>query len=170
MISLNTGDRYFSSLLHCFPRLCAAIQGYLKIRLMMNAGSHLPVPKIKQKRPNQRAQVKPHKLLSPLCLCSSVFPKWDLPSVLGEGTLHRSGMCCGVLVHLVQEPGGDGALRGMAVSSQTWHCHCLPPPLFLFLPSRCSWAEVQIEFISVTADRSPDQRENRLQSKCFPIR
>lgn len=133
MISLNTGDRYFFSLLHCFPRLCAALRGCLKIPLMMNVGSHpLVLPKTKQNRSKQRAKPKPHKLQSPLCLCSSVFPKWDMLRVLGQGTLHRSGMCSGVLVHLVQEPGGDGLLRAMAASSQTCHFYCLLPPLISF--------------------------------------
>lgn len=92
----------------------------------------------------------------------------------------RHAKCPGLGQHQVFVRYRLHGIREVGWSTQRASCEQLD---FTFLPQASSFvsgvvlppscqprAEVQIEFISVTADRSSDQRENRLQSKCFPVR
>lgn len=180
MISLNPGDRYFPASCTTSPD-CAkpCVAGWSscwwwtlspnKFSPSASVWDQIEDSKIKDAGEAPEVVI-PFVFVHTYFYVTQYFQSETCSASRGRAAPRCCRILCGTLVHLDQKLDGDGAVRGMAASSQIWHFYCQPPSPFLFFSSSCSRAEVQTEFLSVTADRSSDQSENKLQSKCFPIR
>lgn len=135
MILLNSGDRYF-------PSLGTATGSCLKLALTESSTFQCVHPICWGPKPKRQDQDKGRRW-SPMVftfpgISKQLFPHdpVETQSDTRKMSWGRAAPCfcrmlCGILVHLGQKWGGDGAHRGTAVSSQTWHFYRVPPPSFL---------------------------------------